>query len=80
LFDVFANIGLFVPFGITYFLAVPLKSRHATILSGIAVSFLISGGAEFFQVFCHNRISSTTDVITNVFGAALGLGIANFLS
>ena len=78
--DDLANVVLFVPFGFLYFKAMPLRSGRATILAGLLVSALLSGGAEFFQVFCHNRISSTTDVLTNVSGAAIGLWLANLFS
>lgn len=38
----------------------------------IAITGGVSLSAELFQVFCHNRISSMTDVICNVLGAGLG--------
>jgi glycopeptide antibiotics resistance protein len=78
--DNLANVALFLPFGSLYFMAVPLRSKRVTILSGLVVSALLSGGAEFFQVFCHNRIPSTTDVLTNVCGAGIGLWLANLFT
>ena len=78
--DILANVALFIPFGFLYFMAVFRRSGRATILSGLVVSFLLSGGAEFFQVFCHNRIASSTDVLTNVCGAGIGLWLAKLLT
>lgn len=74
--DILANIALFLPLGYFYFRAMPLSSPRATILSGLVVSALLSGGAEFYQVFCHDRIASTTDVLTNTCGAGIGLWLA----
>jgi glycopeptide antibiotics resistance protein len=50
------------------------KDSHAlrTIATITAIAGGISLSIEFFQVFCHNRIASITDVICNVFGAGLG--------
>lgn len=44
--------------------------RCITLISVIAAT--VSVGAEFFQVFCHNRTPAMTDVTCNVLGAALG--------
>jgi hypothetical protein len=46
--DIVANVALFLPLGYFYFIAMPLSSRRATILWGLMVSALLSGGAEFF--------------------------------
>ncbi len=43
-----------------------------TIATITAIAGGISLSIEFFQVFCHNRTSSITDVICNVLGAGLG--------
>lgn len=50
------------------------KDSHAlrTIARITAIAGGISLSIEFFQVFCHNRIASITDVICNVLGAGLG--------
>ena len=50
------------------------KDSHAlrTIATITAIAGGISLSIEFFQVFCHNRIASITDVICNVLGAGLG--------
>lgn len=43
-----------------------------TVATITAVAGGISLSTEFFQVFCHNRIASMTDVICNTLGAGLG--------
>ncbi|CUS34371.1 VanZ family protein [Candidatus Nitrospira nitrificans] len=51
-------------------------NKDSRALRTIATITAIAGGIslsiEFFQVFCHNRIASITDVICNVLGAGLG--------
>lgn len=42
-----------------------------------AVAGGISLSTEFFQVFCHHRIASMTDVICNVLGAGVGSYLAH---
>ena len=75
--DIVGNVALFLPLGYFYFMAVGRRSRQTTILSGLVVAALLSSGAEFFQVFCHDRIASTTDILTNTCGAGIGLWLAN---
>lgn len=48
--------------------AFPFKSIALVMLIAIGVSLCI----ELFQVFCHNRVPSMTDVTCNLIGAALG--------
>lgn len=73
LFDVTGNTLWFVVFG---YLLHDQLSRNAHSRWNLVTTIAIAGGvslsAELFQVFCHNRISSMTDVICNVFGAGLG--------
>lgn len=73
LIDVIGNTLWFVVFG--YLLYYQLN-RNApsrwTLVTTIAIAGGVSLSAELFQVFCHNRISSITDVICNVLGAGLG--------
>lgn len=73
LIDVIGNTLWFVVFG--YLLYYQLD-RNARSRWSLAMTIAIAGGvslsAELFQVFCHNRISSITDVICNVLGAGLG--------
>ena len=73
LLDVIGNTLWFMVFGYLLHYQLNWDSRSGWPLSMIIV---VAGGvslsAELFQVFCHNRISSITDVICNVVGAGLG--------
>jgi glycopeptide antibiotics resistance protein len=71
--DIVGNTLWFMMFG--YLLRYQLNKDSRT-LQTIATIIAITGGislsTEFFQVFCHNRTASITDVICNVLGAGLG--------
>jgi len=71
--DIVGNTLWFMMFG--YLLHYQLNQDSLTLWT-IATITAIAGGIslsiEFFQVFCHNRIASITDVICNVLGAGLG--------
>jgi glycopeptide antibiotics resistance protein len=71
--DIVGNTLWFMMFG--YLLRCQLNEDART-LQTIATIIAITGGislsTEFFQVFCHNRTASITDVICNVLGAGLG--------
>lgn len=71
--DVFGNTLWFMVFG--YLLHYQLYSNSSsrwTMGTIIAVAGGVSLSAELFQVFCHNRLPSMTDVACNVLGAGLG--------
>ena len=69
--DFFANILLFVPFGYLQ-LRAGFVSLRRELASTAIVALVLSLGVEFAQVFMHNRIASTADVLSNVMGAMLG--------
>ena len=69
--DVALNILLFVPFGFLFMWAGYPSAKRS--VSAVLMSAALSISVEFFQVFCHNRIPSATDVVTNVIGAAAGV-------
>lgn len=76
--DVAGNTLWFMIFG--YLLQHQLYNRSPSIRSVGMVSLIAIGLSlfiEFFQVFCHNRIPSTTDVIFDTIGASLGGYFAN---
>jgi glycopeptide antibiotics resistance protein len=74
-FDMIANMALFVPFGYLLERAWSFRSgRHAWLLT-LLFAGAISAAVEFYQVFCHNRIPSTTDIVTNVLGAISGAAL-----
>lgn len=71
--DIIGNTLWFVVFG--YLLHDQLnwnERARRTLATTIAIAGGVSLSAELFQVFCHNRISSITDVICNLLGAGLG--------
>lgn len=71
--DVIGNTVWFILFG---YLAYYWTKRPDLPFRSIAMVTCFAGGVslslELFQVFCHDRIPSMTDVACNVIGAALG--------
>lgn len=67
-FDVFANIALFVPFGVAF----AWRGEAARAGRAAAMAFLISLAVETGQVFTHNRAAAVIDLMTNTAGAWLG--------
>jgi len=65
--DVCQNIVLVVPFGFT---GVQAGVRRMQIV--ILAAILMASG-ELFQVYCHNRFPSMTDVTTGTVGALSGV-------
>lgn len=73
LMDIMGNIIWFMIFGylLHYWMyedSSPFRSIPTVVLIAAGVSLSL----EFFQVFCHNRIPSMTDVTCNIIGACLG--------
>ena len=73
LMDIIGNIGWFMIFG---YLLHYWMDKNSSSFRSIATVALIAAGVslslEFFQIFCHNRIPSITDVICDTVGACLG--------
>ena len=69
--DFFANVLLFVPFGFMQLRAGLVLFRRE-LLSTVITALALSLGVEFAQVYMHNRIPSTADVLSNIIGAMLG--------
>lgn len=69
-----ANILLFLPFGFLYFQGRVATGASPTFLSLeiLILSFLFSLTVEFYQIYCHNRHPSMTDVLSNTTGASVG--------
>jgi glycopeptide antibiotics resistance protein len=74
--DVVANLALFVPFGFFLGRAAPGPLRKKIWGVTIFGSAVFSASVEFFQVYCHNRNPSMTDVCNNVLGGMLGLWLS----
>jgi glycopeptide antibiotics resistance protein len=70
--DVLSNMALFAPFGFTGIHARKAKTFRAS-AQIVALAALFSAAGELFQVYCHNRFPSMTDVSTNTAGAILGV-------
>ncbi|NGZ03363.1 MAG: hypothetical protein CV090_09965 [Nitrospira sp. WS238] len=71
--DIIANTLWFVMFGYLLHYQLNWKSRlRWTVATIIATAGGISLSNELFQVFCHSRYPSMTDVVCNVVGAGLG--------
>ena len=71
--DVIGNTLWFMMFG--YLLHYQLYESSISLWTITAI-ILVAGGVslsiEFFQIFCHSRTASMTDVTCNVLGAGLG--------
>ena len=75
--DIVGNTLWFMMFGYLLHCQLNEDSRALrTITITTVVAGVISLSTEFFQVFCHNRIASMSDVICNVLGAGLGSYLA----
>jgi len=71
--DVLGNTLWFMMFGYLLHYQLNWDSRSRWTIAMITViASGISLSTELFQIFCHNRISSMTDVACNVLGAGLG--------
>lgn len=77
--DIAVNLFLFVPFGYLYVRS-QVTMPSAIFLRIALWAALLSVGVELIQVFSHTRIPSTTDICTNVMGAAIGAVIARKVS
>ncbi len=76
LIDVAGNFSWFAIFG--YLFHYRREDRaSASIKPAIVLALALSLLLEGFQVFCHNRIPSMTDVFCNILGASLGAFIAS---
>ena len=75
LVETVANILAFVPVG---YLAVrsrlPNSGHHWFLV--LLLGFCSSAGIEIYQLFCQGRVPSSSDIIMNVGGTALGVWLA----
>lgn len=71
--DIITNTLWFMMFGyLLYYQLNGVSRARWTIAAIIAIAGGVSVSNELFQVFCHSRIPSMTDVACNVAGAGLG--------
>ena len=77
--DIISNLMLYLPVGI--FLHWSLcrvlgRSRSAALLTmGLAAA--LSGGIEWLQAYSPTRVSSVIDLVSNLSGAAMGIGMSS---
>ena len=73
--DVLLNVILFVPLGFLLMWAGSASRSVKRATAALVLAAILSILAEYFQVYCHNRIPSVTDICTNVLGAGLGVSL-----
>ena len=77
--DAFANLALYVPFGFTYIRArARSHSSTAEFMKTVFLAAGLSASCETYQVYCHNRFPSMTDLTINTIGAMLGVVVAHY--
>jgi glycopeptide antibiotics resistance protein len=72
LFDIVANVALFVPLGYLLDRSLSARTPRRSLFLAAGVAGLLSMSMEWFQVYCHNRHPSLTDVASNVTGSLIG--------
>jgi glycopeptide antibiotics resistance protein len=70
--DVLANMVLFAPFGFLLARHLSGSSPKRVWVVTLLAAVTLSTSIEFVQVFSHDRIPSTTDIVTNLLGAIFG--------
>jgi glycopeptide antibiotics resistance protein len=70
-----ANILAFVPVGYLAVRSLSPNGRHPLVLASL-LGFCSSAGIETYQLFCHGRVPSSSDILMNVGGTAFGAWLA----
>lgn len=73
-FDIVANILLFLPLGFLYPLTRP-RDEEPSALRVFVLGALVSGAIEAIQLFEPQRVTTVVDVATNALGAVIGAQI-----
>jgi glycopeptide antibiotics resistance protein len=71
--DVLANVVLFVPFGFLLARALSGSSSKTVWVVTLLTAVTLSTSVEFFQVYCHDRHASATDICSDLLGALFGV-------
>jgi len=76
--DLISNVFLYLPVGALLYWTLRRASRSAITAVPLAVilSAVLSGTVEWIQSYSPARVSSFIDLVSNVFGAGLGVGLA----
>ena len=69
------NLVAFIPLGYLAIRSVSQTSRNP-ILAALLLGLCSSAGIEFYELFCHDRFPSTTDILMNVGGTGIGVWLA----
>ena len=72
LFDIVANMALFLPLGYLLDRSLSTTTARRSLFLAAGVAGFLSLSMEWFQVYCHNRHPSLTDVASNVTGSLIG--------
>jgi len=76
LWDVVVNVVLYAPLGVFGFLAMSEGARRVVrILAPILLALALSASVEMIQLFDDSRQCSASDVLCNVTGATVGVGL-----
>lgn len=72
--EIAANVAFFIPIGLLVGLLVPLRRWGFVVVGVLGVPLAI----ELAQSLLPNRVASLSDVLANITGGFLGLGLAGF--
>ena len=75
LFEISLNIVAFIPVGYLTVRSVSHTNRNP-IVAALLLGFCSSVSIEFYQLFCYDRVPSTSDILMNVAGTAVGVWLA----
>ncbi len=78
LFDIVANMVLFLPLGYLLDRSRSTTTARRSLFLAAGAAGLLSLSIEWFQVYCHNRHPSPTDVVSNVTGSLIGAFLSTF--
>ena len=74
--DIPVNIGLYVPFGTSAYLALRRLPRWLRFTLPVIGAVLLSGSMEMIQIYDAQRVCSLLDFATNVIGCGVGVALA----
>jgi len=69
------NVLAFIPVGYLAIRSFSLSTQRPLLLA-LLLGFCSSVGIEFYQLFCHDRVASATDVFLNLAGTVIGAWLA----